>query len=88
MGRARRVEKVYTREDGVRAFQLRFRHFLQGEIAIAEVFGLDSDPWISRYPECLASVERALDRSGHRDCPPDGQDLAPVLRLAPRSPSP
>ena len=56
---------VYTRADGVRGLKLKVLMDLQSTLVLAETYGLDDDPWVSRLYDAYAAVERELQIPRH-----------------------
>ena len=65
MGGQPEAQAVYTREDGVRCIQLLYLRQVETALAIAETYGLEDDPWISRLYECRALVQETLGQEPH-----------------------
>lgn len=71
--RKEREEAVFSRADGVRAVQLITLSGLEQAIMIAETYGLDDDPWVSRLYDCRDAVREALSPSDPASRPAAGQ---------------
>lgn len=56
---------VYTRADGVRCIQTLYLRQVETALALAEMYGLEDDPWISRLYDCRSLVEETLGIPPH-----------------------
>ena len=76
---------IYSRTDGVRCIQTLYLRQVETALHIAETYGLEDDPWISRLYECRDLVRATLGQEPHAvrrrgDVHPSHEALG-VLRL-------